>query len=133
MISLEAFGDGGLSTGRWYGLLGAGRKLVYQERTGIQVAQRLSVCGGVIGKKQKGLPETNHKQPCMSGAWIFILKVMFQGRYLKLPINAIFLSEASVFLEVNNFKHLHIKRNSDLPLSRMQNSHEFLRELRRDF
>lgn len=32
---------------------------------------------------------------------------------------------------MNNFKHLYIKRNSDILWNRMQNFHEFLREKRR--
>lgn len=50
---------------------------------------------------------------------------------MSLWINTIFLSGASVFLEVSNFKHLHIKRSSDISWNSMQNSHEFLRENRR--
>lgn len=50
---------------------------------------------------------------------------------MNLQINTIFLSGASIFLEVNHFKHLHIKRNSDISWNRLQNSHEFLRENRR--
>lgn len=50
---------------------------------------------------------------------------------MSLRINTIFLSGASIFLKVNNFKHLYIKRNSEILWNRMQNSHEFLRENRR--
>lgn len=50
---------------------------------------------------------------------------------MSLWINTLFLSGASVFLEVNNFRHLPIKGNSDRSWNRMQNSHESLRVNRR--
>lgn len=50
---------------------------------------------------------------------------------MSLRINTIFLSGASIFLKVNNVKHLYIKRNSDILWNRMQNSHDFLSENRR--
>lgn len=56
---------------------------------------------------------------------------LLQEGYLSLWINIIFLSGASFFLEVNNYKHLYLKRNSDISWNRMQNSYEFLRENRR--
>lgn len=56
---------------------------------------------------------------------------LLQEGYLSLWINTIFLSGASFFLEVNNYKHLYLKRNSDISWNRMQNSYEFLRENRR--
>lgn len=45
----------------------------------------------------------------------FRLQVLLQGGY----INTVSLSGAPIFLEVDNFKHLHIKRNSDILWNRM--------------
>lgn len=137
MISLEAFRDGGLSAGKGVGFTGrkglsknsgAGKNLADEDMPGVPGAPLLESTQRSSGRKTGGFV----------GAKLYRalpLTIYAAGTYPRRIFESLEKHDisfgASVFLEMNNFKHLHIKRNSDMSWTRMQNSHEFLRENRR--